>query len=46
MIRFTVLTPDAVLLEAEAAKIGYPEDLANLNRWYGEVSARPSAAFD
>lgn len=28
------------------AKIGYPEDLANLNRWYGEVSARPSAAFD
>jgi len=25
------------------AKLGVPEDLANLKRWHGEVSARPSA---
>lgn len=25
-------------------RIPYPEDLANLQRWYGEVSARPSVA--
>ena len=26
------------------AKIGMPDDLESLKRWYGEVSARPSAA--
>lgn len=28
------------------ARIGYPQDLDNLARWYGEVSSRPSAAFE
>ena len=27
-------------------RIAYPEDLPNLQRWYSEVSARPSAALD
>jgi len=44
--RFTVA--DITLLVAvdfmRAARIALPEDLANLKRWYAEVSARPSAA--
>jgi glutathione S-transferase len=44
--RFTIADISAVVgyQFLKPARIPYPEDLANLQRWYGEVSQRPSVA--
>ena len=36
-----VALPDHILMKP--AKLAVPETMINLKRWYGEVSARPSA---
>lgn len=44
--RFTIADISAIVgyQFLKPARIGYPEDLPNLQRWFGEVSARPSVA--
>lgn len=45
--RFTIADITAIVAYQflKPARIAYPEDLANLQRWQGEVSARPSVAI-
>lgn len=45
--RFTIADITALISYQflKPGRIPYPEDLPNIQRWYGEVSARPSAAI-